>query len=95
MAVRTTPSPVDRACAAAPEPRPPQPTSPTFRVAPGERAAEAFPVKAKGLARAPLMAATLEVLRNCRRDEPITDKAFEFSMEMLIPLAEIQIKGKN
>jgi hypothetical protein len=69
--------------------------SPTFRVSPGERAAEAFRVKAKGLARALPMAAALEVLRNCRRDEPITDRDFDFSIEMIIPLREIQIKGKN
>jgi hypothetical protein len=64
-------------------------------VAPGEGAAEAFRVKAKGLARTPPRAATLEVLRNCRRDEPISDRDFEFSIGMFIPPREEQIKAKN
>jgi len=44
--------------------------SPTFKVSLGDEAAEAFRVKAKGLARTLPMAAALEVLRNCRRFRP-------------------------
>jgi hypothetical protein len=41
------------------------------------------------------MAAALEVLRNCRRDEPIADRDFDFSMGMLIPLRDTPVKGKK
>jgi hypothetical protein len=69
--------------------------SPTLSVSPEDWDAEAFRVKTKGPAKALPIAATLEVLRNCRRDEPIIGKDLEFSIEMLIPLREMQIKGKN
>jgi len=69
--------------------------SPTLRESPGDEAAEAFRVRTKGLVRAPPMAAALEALRNSRRDEPIADSVFDFSIGMLIPLSEIQIKGGN
>jgi len=65
--------------------------SPIFRIPPEERAAE----KARELVRALPMAATLDVLRNCLRDEFTTDWHFDFSMETLIPPSPMRIKGKN
>jgi hypothetical protein len=41
------------------------------------------------------MATALEVLRNCRRDEPIADRDLDFSIAALIPRSDIQVKGKT
>src|SRR3954470_20080990 len=63
MAVSATFLSADRACAAAPEPRPPQPIRPMRSVSPGESWPRAELVRTKGAA----SAAAAEVLMNSRR----------------------------